>query len=317
MLRKDAEQSRITPPDGGAPVTLSSPPTRLTHHQPGFFIMPTASRSSTIRVKPPTPAQETTITTRTWYQHELDTLRTMLNTCIGPKWGERPEERIDEIRASRYGYGKHIARELEINEHDTVADFGSGCGFVTHAACERAKHVHCLDLSPEFLEFTRNELGDFENTSFHHIGYASIPTIADGSIDKVFSTAVFIHFLYYDVLFCLIELNRILKPQGLLHFDILDADVINLHQTTALRNHLRIYKDSVRGDGYFLQPFSLTTLRNLAPQLGFELVSINHIKGADDVAEILLRKVGDPRLPDWLQRSLKERPTPASTKNPA
>ncbi len=267
--------------------------------------MPPASRTNTICAVPPKPAQEAAITTRTWYQHEIDTLRTMLSTCIGPKWGERPEERIDEIRASRYGYGQRICSVLEISEHDTVADFGSGCGFVTRAACERAKHVHCLDLSPEFLEFTRNELGDLDNTSFHHIGYASIPSIADGSIDKVFSSAVFIHFLYYDVLFSLIELNRILRPGGLLHFDILDADVVNLHETTALRNHLPIYKDSVRGDGYFLQPFSLTTLKNLAPQVGFELVSTNHIKGADDVAEILLRKVGDPRLPDWLQSSLE------------
>lgn len=38
MLRKDAEHSRITLPDGGAPVKLSSPPTRLTHHQPGFYM---------------------------------------------------------------------------------------------------------------------------------------------------------------------------------------------------------------------------------------------------------------------------------------
>lgn len=240
------------------------------------------------------------MTINTWYQHEIDTLRTMLNTCVGPKWGERPEERIDEIRASRLGYGRRICQLLDINQHDTVADFGSGCGFVTRAACERAKRVHCLDLNRAFLDFTRNELSDFQNTSFHHIGYASIPGIPNESIDKVFSSAVFIHFLYYDVLFCLIELNRILKPRGLLFFDILDADAVNLHQTVALRNHLTIYKDSVRGDGYILQPFSLTALRNLAPQLGFEVVSTNHIKGADDVAEIVLRKVGDPQLPDWL-----------------
>ncbi len=39
MLRKDAKHSRITLPDGGAPVKLSSPTTRLTHHQPGFFVL--------------------------------------------------------------------------------------------------------------------------------------------------------------------------------------------------------------------------------------------------------------------------------------
>lgn len=225
----------------------------------------------------------------------------MLSTCIGPKWGERPEERIDEIRASRYGYGKKICRVLDINEHDTVADFGSGCGFVTRAACEIAQSVHCLDLNKAFLDFTRNELSDFDNTQFHHIEYASVPDIENESIDKVFSTAVFIHFLYYDVLFSLIELNRILKPAGLLHFDILDADAIDLQQSRAFKNHLSIYKGTTRGDGNTLQPFSLTALKNLAPQLGFEVIHANHIEGANDVAEVLLRKVSTPRIPDWLQ----------------
>lgn len=243
------------------------------------------------------------MTARTWYQHEIDTLRTMLNTCIGPKWGAHPEERIDEIRASRYAYGQRICSVLDISPDDTVADFGSGCGFVTRAACERAGRVHCLDLNQAFLDFTRNELSDLDNTSCHQIGYASVPLL-DGCVDKVFSTAVFIHFLYYDVLFNLIELNRILRTGGLLHFDILDADVIDLATTTAFRSHLEIYKDSVRGDGYMLQPVSLTSIKNLAPQLGFACVSTHHIEGADDVAEVLLRKVAPPRIPPWLQEAL-------------
>ena len=52
MLRKDAKHSRITLPDGGAPVKLSSPTTRLTHHQPGFFVLP-STRRSTLRIKNP------------------------------------------------------------------------------------------------------------------------------------------------------------------------------------------------------------------------------------------------------------------------
>lgn len=240
------------------------------------------------------------MTTTSWYKHEIDTLRTMLSTCIGPKWGPNPEERIDEIRASRYGYGKKVCRVLGVTEHDAVADFGSGCGFVTRAACEQARQVHCLDLNEAFLDFTRNELSAFDNARFHHIAYASAPDIPDASIDKAFSTAVFIHFLYYDVLFNLIEVNRILRPGGLFFFDILDADAITLATATAFKNHASIYKTTVRGDGNTLQPFSLAALANLAPQLGFDVLSTTHIQGADDVAEILLKKTGEPQLPHWL-----------------
>lgn len=224
----------------------------------------------------------------------------MLSTCIGPKWGEHPEDRIDEIRDSRYQFGKKVCRLININEQDTVVDFGSGCGFVTRAACEIAKKVHCLDLNKAFLDFTQNELSEFDNTEFHHIQYASIPDITDESIDKAFSTAVFIHFLYYDVLFNLIEINRILKPGALFYLDILDADVINLDTAKAFKNHLKIYKQSVRGDGNTLQPFSLTALRNLVPRLGFELIQANHVVGAEDVVEIVLKKTSKPNLPDWL-----------------
>ena len=239
--------------------------------------------------------------TNPWYKHELDTVRTMLCTCIGPKWGDAPEEKIQEIRQSRYAFGKRLCSKLDINSNDTVLDFGSGCGFVSRAFCQAAAKVHCADLNPEFLRFTRNELSMFPDTEFHHITYASIPQIKDESIDKIVSTAVFIHFLYYDILFNLIELNRVLKPGGLLYFDILDGDAIDLHNPAAIKNHITIYKQRVRGDGFILQPSSRTTLLKLAPQLGYELIESEHIGAGHSVAELTFRKIAAPDLPEWLR----------------
>jgi hypothetical protein len=50
-----------------------------------------------------------------------------------------------------------------------------------------------------------------------------------------------------------------------------------------------------------LQPSSLTSIKQLAPQLGFELVSTNHIGAGNSVAEVILRKTSAPDLPDWLR----------------
>jgi cyclopropane fatty-acyl-phospholipid synthase-like methyltransferase len=242
--------------------------------------------------------------TNSWYQHDLNTVRDMLCTCIGPKWGDAPEEKIAEIRQSRYAFGKRLCRKLNINDNDTVLDFGSGCGFVSRAFCEHAKTVHCADLNPAFLDFTRKELSMFPATQYHHITYASIPDLPNESIDTIASTAVFIHFLYYDVLYNLIELNRVLKPQGILYFDILDADAIDLSNPAAISNHIEIYKDSVRGDGFMLQPFSLSALKQLATQLGYELIDTEHIGAGNNVAEVILRKVSKPKLPEWLKQSI-------------
>lgn len=245
--------------------------------------------------------QQQRMPTNPWYQHELETIRDMLCACIGPKWGDAPEEKIEEIRQSRYDFGKRLCKKLSISDTDTVLDFGSGCGFVTRALCEAAAKVHCADLNPRFLEFTSRELSMFPATEFHHITYASIPQIQDGSIDKIVSTAVFIHFLYYDILFNLIELNRILKPGGLLYFDILDGDAIDLSNPAAIKNHISIYRERVRGDGFILQPSSLATMRKLAPQLGFELIETEHFGAGQSVAELSLRKVAPPDLPQWLE----------------
>lgn len=230
-----------------------------------------------------------------WYRHDMESLRDIMTTCIGANFGENPEERLDEIRESRYRHGKKVCRQLQITDQDTVADIGSGCGFVTKAACERAKEVHCIDISSKFLNFTKVELEDFTNTRFHHIEYAKFADIADGSIDKIFSTAVFIHFYYYDFLFYLIEINRILPTGGLFYTEIVDSDVLKIDTMAGIKNHVKTYKINIHG-ARLIQPFSLTALNNLAPQLGFSVEHTTHVR---DVAEIVLKKTGPAITPDW------------------
>ncbi|MEX0875974.1 MAG: class I SAM-dependent methyltransferase [Phycisphaerales bacterium] len=234
--------------------------------------------------------------TDTWYRHDMKSVRDILITCIGPNFGPNPEEKLEEIRASRYRHGDKICKVLKITGDDVVVDIGSGCGFVTRAACQIAKEVHCVDISQEFLDFTKVELGEFENTRFHKIGYGKFPDIADGTADKVFSTAVFIHFYYYDFLFNLIEVNRILKKGGLFYTEIVDSDVLKLATMRAIKTHVASYKNN-RAGARLIQPFSLTALKNLSGQLGFEVVRSTH---AADVAEVMLRKTGPCEIPEWL-----------------
>lgn len=237
------------------------------------------------------------MSTDTWYRHDMKTVRDIMITCIGLNFGPNPEEKLEEIRDSRYKHGLKIAKRLKIDENDVVADIGSGCGFVTRAACERAREVHCIDISQEFLDFTKVELQDFDNTKFHKIDYASFPDIADATIDKVFSTAVFIHFYYYDFIYNLIEVNRILKTGGIFYTEIVDSDVLQLESMRAIKTHVGSYKHN-RGKARLIQPFSLTALKNLSAQLGFKLVESTQ---SADVAEVTLKKVADAQIPEWLE----------------
>ena len=120
----------------------------------------------------------------TWYKHEMRTAHDMLVTCVGYNFGPNPVERIDEIREQRYRVGKRICTGAGVTSNDVVVDIGSGCGFVTRAACEMAGEVHCVDVSKEFLDFTRDELSCFDNVRFHHIDYGHID-MPDSSADFV------------------------------------------------------------------------------------------------------------------------------------
>jgi len=232
----------------------------------------------------------------------MTTARDVLITCVGLNFGPNPETRIDEIRESRYRTGKNVVRQLKISATDVVADIGSGCGFVTRAAAEIAIETHCIDVSKEFLDYTRYELSDIKNVHFHHVDYAKFP-IADESLDKIFSTAVFIHFYYYDFLFNLIEVNRVLKPGGSFYVEIVDADVLDLDNVKAIKSHMIDYRNTLRSSKQggarprFIQPFSLTAFRHLSQQLGFEMVWVEHVS---NVAQIVVRKVRGPQLPEWL-----------------
>jgi len=233
-----------------------------------------------------------------WYSHDMNSVRNIMTTCIGPKYGQAPEEFLDEIREHRYRYGKKICRLLKVDQHDVVLDIGSGCGFVTRSACELAKEVHCLDISQDFLDFTANELSGYANTHFHKIDYARFADIGDGHATKAFSTAVFIHFNYYDILFYLIEINRVLQAGGCFFVDIIDADVLTIETMAGIKNNIIKYTNKDRGDAQLMHPYSLTAFTYLADQLGFKLESVTHFA---DVAEIVFTKTSSPTLPGWLE----------------
>lgn len=232
----------------------------------------------------------------TWYSHDMKSVRSIMTTCIGYKYGESPEERLEEIREGRYQYGKRICKRLNVNENDTVLDIGSGCGFVSRAASEIAKQVHCLDISKDFLDFTRVELAKYNNTYFHQIEYGRFIGIPDNHATKVFSTAVFIHFNYYDILFYLIEINRVLQTDGNFYLEIIDADALSLNTMAGIKTNIKNYTNDERGDAQLMHPHSLTAFKHLAQQLGFVAEHIDHTA---DVANILLKKISQPNLPEW------------------
>jgi hypothetical protein len=70
---------------------------------------------------------------QTWVDLDSDDIHHMLICLIGNRFGDRPEDHLDEIREERSRYASNFIKMAKIKSSHTVLDLGSGCGFGTAA----------------------------------------------------------------------------------------------------------------------------------------------------------------------------------------
>ncbi len=160
---------------------------------------------------------------RAWIDLDPADVRSMLVSLIGYRFGQSPEERIDDIRAERQKYARSFLQLAAVDRRQTVLDMGSGCGFGTAEIARHARSVLACDISPAFLEFARRECAGLDNVRFHRIDPRSLAAVDEQSVDTVISMSVFIHLNLYDMYAYFEEFRRVLKPGGKVVFDFADA----------------------------------------------------------------------------------------------
>ena len=161
---------------------------------------------------------------QTWVELDSGDIRHMLTSLIGNRFGDRPEERLDEIREERSGYASNFIRMANVKTSHTVLDLGSGCGFGTAAIASYAKQVIACDISPAYLQFARRECSNLDNVRFEQIASRDLSPVKSDSVDAVISMAVFIHLNLYDIYFYFQEFNRVLHPGGRVLIDFANMD---------------------------------------------------------------------------------------------
>lgn len=148
--------------------------------------MPTTSRQSATEPKNISRPQD-----HTW---DYKDLRSLLLANIGYEFGESPEQHMDGIRKARTMIGAVISRAMEFGPDDTVADLGSGCGFVASGTAPHVGKLYCLDISEDFLDRCREELSSFSNVEYHLMPFADLSSLKGAGVNKIYAHAVFIHF---------------------------------------------------------------------------------------------------------------------------
>jgi cyclopropane fatty-acyl-phospholipid synthase-like methyltransferase len=195
------------------------------------------------------------------------------------------------IAKNRYERADHIADLLDIGPRDVVLDLGSGMGFMAERLASRCLWLHCADVSETYLVDCRKRVAPFSNVETHLIPYANLAALDRKGVSKIYSALLFIHFNFYDLTYYLREAHRILNAGGLFFFDYNDGDVFRYdNKLDSFNEHLRDYRKR-RLEWIFgcMQMMSGTALRNLVPQIGFEVVSIHPSRSA--FTEIVVRKM--------------------------
>jgi cyclopropane fatty-acyl-phospholipid synthase-like methyltransferase len=184
-----------------------------------------------------------------------------------------------------------IAGLLALEPRDVVLDLGSGAGLVAERITPGVLWMHCADTHEASMEQCRARLAKFGNVETHLIPYADLGGLRMKGVSKAYSAGMFTRFNFYDLTFYLQEVHAILNVGGLLYFDFHDGDCFRYDDALDSFNaHLKIYRD-VRLDRIFdcEHMGSLATLRNILPQLGFEVAAI--LPGVSSLTEIVVRKI--------------------------
>ncbi len=183
-----------------------------------------SSRTDPFRNSHPGFGPAARVTRKAWVDLDRENLREILISLIGYRFGDRPEEHVDEIREERARYARKFIRMARISSSDRVLELGSGCGFGTAAIADRAAEVIACDISPAYLDIARHECKNLENIRFIEIDSRDLSPVEDASVDAVLSMAVFIHLNLYDIHLYFHEHRRVLRPGGRVVIDFADAD---------------------------------------------------------------------------------------------
>lgn len=197
---------------------------------------------------------------------------------------------FNEVVAARYARKDEISNRLNLQPGDIGMDLGSGMGFIAEVIAPMIQRLHCCDISTSFIADCKVRTGHLNNVDCHLIPYADLSAVQDKQINKAYSTLLFIHFNFYDLVYYLQELGRVLQKGGLFYFDFNDGERFQMGSSDSFHEHLAVYRHK-RESWVFgcMHMLSAGILKNLVPQFGFRIV--NHWTMMTSYSQMLIEKI--------------------------
>jgi len=200
-------------------------------------------------------------------------------------WSWKTREEFD---ASGLCDAKKVLQGININKNWVILEVGVGVGRVLRYLAKSFKEIYGVDVSDEMLKIARNELNEYRNVKILQNNGADLSLFRNGMFEFVYSVKVFQHIPEKNFAKYLDEIYRVLKPNGLLRFQIFEkAKILNLIPWFWLRNlrhfHLKFWKAPPDNDTWSARSYSKQELSSILEKR-FELLRIENLsKGEGDL----------------------------------
>ncbi len=106
-----------------------------------------------------------------------------------------------------------------IKKGQKILDLGCGTGALTLKAAQKGAKVKAIDINPQMLEIAQKQAikkNLLQNVTLSEMGVAELESEKSNNYDVVMSGLFFSELTESELIFTLNEINRILKPSGLL-----------------------------------------------------------------------------------------------------
>ncbi len=175
------------------------------------------------------------------------------------EWNERAREdanyyvafgRREQDDEEFFATGADVVRALEaelkrLPGRGRALEIGCGPGRLMRPMSRHFKEIHGIDISDEMIERARVNLAGVPHAHVRHAEGSDLSAFPDGSIDFVYSYAVFQHIPSGEVVFgYLEEVARVLAPGGIAHLQL--NGLAKTAQTYTTWSGFRISAEEVR-----------------------------------------------------------------------
>lgn len=180
-----------------------------------------------------------------------------------------------------------VLKDIEINRNWRVLEIGVGIGRIAKHMSKYFNEVYGLDVSNETIKIAQDELKEYNNVKIYQNNGIDLSILSESNIfDLVYSVKVFQHMPRKVFLNYLDEIRRVLKPNGLLKFQIFEKTklfgIVPWYYLRNLKNyHLKFWQEPPETDTWIARSYSRDDVKVYLQSKGYECLTMENPTGQE------------------------------------